>query len=76
MAAGEFTLPFASAWLLRRGSNLQVELKPASAATPSVALPASLAAWRALQTTGQVQLNLPQHHLTLTLTPEASINWV
>lgn len=76
LAAGEFTLPFASAWLLRRGSNLQVELKPASADTPSVALPASLAAWRALQTTGQVQLNLPQHHLTLTLTPEASINWV
>lgn len=76
LAAGEFTLPFASAWLLRRGANLAVTCSEHDEAEPSaVELPASLAAWRALQNAHSLSLNLPGQHLQLRLAPDAAVTW-
>ena len=75
LASGEFTLPFASAWLLRRGSGLEVSSTTTNASDGVVDLPASLTAWRALsQGASECDLTVPGQHLQLHLT--GAVNWV
>lgn len=72
--SGEFTLPFASAWLLRRGHNLEVSCTTNDSGAGMVALPASLAAWRILsQGATECELTLPGQHLQLRLT--GAVTW-
>lgn len=75
LAAHEFILPFASAYLLRRGSGFEVSIGPAKPdKEPDLTLPASLAAWRAMRNgEREFTLNLPRQHLHLKLT--SAINW-
>lgn len=70
----EFTLPFASAWLLRRGRNLEVSCTTNDSGAGMVALPASLAAWRILsQGAKECKLTLPSQQLKLRLT--GAVTW-
>ena len=75
LASCEFTLPFASAYLLRRGSGFEVNIGPALPdVTPDLTIPASLAAWRTLRNGArEVNLNLPQQHIHLKL--HTAVNW-
>ena len=74
LTAGEFTLPFASAWLLRRGSSLEVSCTATNHCDGMVELPASLAAWRVLsQGTTECELTLPGQHLQLRL--NGAVTW-
>ena len=68
LAADEFTLPFASAWLLRQGSGLEVSCTATNDCDGMVELPASLAAWRVLsQGATECELKVPGQHLQLRL---------
>lgn len=70
----EFTLPFASAWLLRRGRNLEVSCTTNDSGAGMVALPSSLAAWRILsQGAKECKLTLPSQQLKLRLT--GAVTW-
>ena len=74
LVAGEFTLPFASAWLLRRGSGLEVSCTATNDGDGMVELPISLAAWRVLsQGATECELTVPGQHLQLRL--NGAVTW-
>ena len=74
LTAGEFTLPFASAWLLRRGTGLEVSCTATNDSAGMVELPASLSAWRTLsQGAGACELTVPGQQLQLRL--NGAVTW-